>query len=408
MTDRRDRRVLKPGDRIADFIVKKLLGRGGYGDIYHVYSRSEPDKTYAMKLEMTNGTKKSHLYNEKEILLTLQDSQYFPKFIAFGHTALFRYLVEECLGPSLSSFRQLLPKGHFSLSSSLRIGIETLRTIESFHQHGYIHRDIKPSNFLVRASLSAPILLIDYGLAKRYINKETGELIPPRERAGFAGTTKYASLNAHENQELSRRDDIFSWIFSLFEMLTGKLPWASSKDKQDVYEYKIRADIQKFCQDNKLPHQIYDIYELIKKYKFEDEPNYSLIISFLVEAMKENNCSWDDKYEWNMISHDDLLSFSAMTLSPPTNDHPMIPKGLPPPVMPDNGHSSSSSYESNSSSEEFPPLRDYKTHNDMAQSFTVSNTNNSFIKQEAVIERNIAKSGKRRNHKGKVKSCLIY
>ncbi|OHT08457.1 CK1 family protein kinase [Tritrichomonas foetus] len=396
---RKERRKLKNGDRIADFTVIRLLGQGGYGDIYHVFSKLNPDDKFAMKLEMTAGQRKSHLFNEKEILTHLQDSPYFPKFIAFGQTTLFRYLVEECLGPSLASVRRVLPDCHFSLSSSLRIGIETLRTIESFHKHGYIHRDIKPSNFLLRPSLSAPILLVDYGLAKKYINLETGEIIPPRERSGFAGTTKYASLNAHENKELGRRDDLFSWLFSLFEIMSGCLPWVISRDKQETYESKLEADIEKFCKKTNMPRQIYSVYEIIKMYNFEDEPDYSLIISFLVEAMEENDCSWDEKYEWQALSHEELLNFSALTLTPPTKDHPLIPDHLPPAIIPNRGSESSSSisesYESESS-EGFVPSKP-KGEKDYCP------------RQEPKIERDLnEKDHKDKHHKGKNnKNCLI-
>ena len=387
MSTKPERKQLKTGDRIADFTVLKTLGRGGYGDIYYVSSRIQPDTNFAMKVENISG-KKSHLFIEKEVLTKLQDSQYFPRFVAFGQTTLFRYLVMECLGPSISSVRRVLPKGKFSLSSSLRIGIETLRTIEAMHKHGYIHRDIKPSNFLIRPSLSCPILLIDFGLAKKYIKDKTGEIIPPRERSGFAGTTKYASLNAHENKELGRRDDLFSWLFSLFEILTGKLPWVSSRDKQETYESKLLADVEGFCRP--LPRQIYSIYKLLKMYNYEDEPDYNLIISFLVEAMKENGCSWDEKYEWQLLSHEDLLNFSAMTMTPPSDDKPLIPSHLPPAIIPrGRSHSSSSiseSYESETS-EGFLPQK--------------PKGQGSCPAQEPKIDRNI--HGK----KGQGKNCLI-
>ncbi|OHT06017.1 CK1 family protein kinase [Tritrichomonas foetus] len=389
---KKERKQLKTGDRIADFTVVKALGRGGYGDIYYVSSKLQPDKNYAMKVENITG-KKSHLLIEKRVLSKLQDSQYFPRYIAFGQTTLFKYLVMECLGPSLSTVRRVLPKAKFSLSSSLRIGIETLRTIEAFHQHGYVHRDIKPSNFLIRPSLSTPILLIDFGLAKKYIKKKTGDVIPPRERSGFAGTTKYASLNAHENKELGRRDDLFSWLFSLFEIMTGKLPWVSSRDKQETYDSKLLADVEGFCKP--LPKQIFSIYKLIKMYNYEDEPDYNLIISFLVEAMRENDCSWDDKYEWQLLSHEDLLNFSVMTMSPPTGDQPLIPSNLPQPIIPQGGNYQSSStftesYESETS-EGFIPSKPRPTPG-------------SCPAQEPKIDRMPTGSGRRNSTN---KNCLI-
>ena len=319
----KERKQLKNGDRIADYIVDKLIGKGGYGDIYHVRSKIHPEAELAMKIEMIFDKKKSYLYNEREILMKLQDSPYFPKFITYGKTVIFRYMVEECLGPSLAAIRKLIPSGHFSLSSSLRIGIESLKAIETLHKHGYLHRDIKPSNFLVRADASPHILLIDYGLARSYLDPNTGKVLPPREKVGFVGTAKYASFNAHENIDLGRRDDLFSWFFSLLEIMTGKLPWISSRDKIETYKSKQRVDIEGFCKS--LPKQILSIYSLLKQYSFEDEPDYKLIISYLVKAMEENHCHWDDKYEWDVLSdsnHDEMSAFPQLNLN--KKDHHLM------------------------------------------------------------------------------------
>jgi serine/threonine protein kinase len=96
-----------------------------------------------------------------------------------------------------------------------------LRAIESFHGHGFLHRDIKPSNSLIRPSRKYPLALIDYGLSRPYCDCLTGNPIPPRHNPGFVGTSKYASINAHAGVELGRRDDLYSWFFSMVELWAG-------------------------------------------------------------------------------------------------------------------------------------------------------------------------------------------
>ena len=343
MTSRRDRPTFKRDKYFLDYQIVRLIGQGGFGDIYFVRER-DTGAEYALKTEGINQPK--HFLNgEAKILKNVQDSGLFPRFIKSGKTQNFNYLVMEILGPSLATIRHVMDDKKFSLSTTLRVGIEMLRLIEVFHNHGYIHRDVKPANFLIRPSRSQPLALIDYGLAKLYIDPKTNEHVEQREKTGFVGTAKYASLNSHECHDLGRVDDLYSWFFSLLEMLAGKLPWPSVKDREEVYEAKKNANLEDFCKP--FPKQLYSLYRVISQYRFQDKPDYKLLMAFLVEAMKENNVSFNDSYDWEQLPKETVQKISVISLKPPKDDEPFQPTDLPPAKVPgdaDESYSYSYSY----------------------------------------------------------------
>ena len=101
-----------------------------------------------------------------------------------------------------------------------RLGYQILKGIEAIHEVGFLHRDIKPSNFAGRIiavdaresshlfvsvgrtpQTMRKIYMLDFGLARQYTNAN-GEVRPARAAAGFRGTVRYASINAHKNKEM--------------------------------------------------------------------------------------------------------------------------------------------------------------------------------------------------------------
>ena len=85
-------------------------------------------------------------------------------------------------------------------------GHQTLKLLQSMHTSGWLHRDVKPANF-VRTRDSDPAnggqwRIVDFGLAKPYISKE-GEIVDARDGYNeFRGSTNYASVKAHQKEEL--------------------------------------------------------------------------------------------------------------------------------------------------------------------------------------------------------------
>jgi casein kinase 1 len=114
----------------------------------------------------------------------------------------YNVLVMDLMGPSLEAlFNQTLRK--FSLKTVLMLIDQMIQRIEYIHSRNFLHRDIKPDNFCIGLNKTAhKIFLLDFGLAKRYIQKE-GKHIPYREGKNLTGTARYASINTHLGVEQS-------------------------------------------------------------------------------------------------------------------------------------------------------------------------------------------------------------
>ena len=316
-------RTFVPGRKIGEYTLIKRIGKGGFGSIWSI--KDDEGKIYALKAEK----KKHHsdtLFIEEKCLHYLQDSPYFP--IIYKEEIIPRYniLIMECLGPSLRKLRHKTPNNRFSLSSVLRVGIEMLRAIESFHKHGFIHRDIKPDNFVLRPSRSAPLALIDYGLCRRYLTPN-GEKVPIRQYVGFTGTNKFAGLATYDHKEQLRRDDCQSWYYSFLQMMLGRLPWSGVEERDNVFKMKKETNYNALLTN--YPHQILQIHDILFNLEHEDEPPYDEIIGLLEEVFEENGFSWDDPYDWDSIKKRKMAHLSSIDLTPPKDDHPIVPLTLP-------------------------------------------------------------------------------
>lgn len=143
----------------------------------------------------------------------------------------------DLLGPSLADMFTFCGQ-RFSLKTVLMIAVQLIDRFTVLQGKHYIHRDVKPDNFLMGlGSDSKDLYVVDMGLAKQYYNPETKKHIAFRNDKSLTGTARYASVNAHNGLELSRRDDFEAISYVLIYFLKGSLPWQNLvvSEKEERY-----------------------------------------------------------------------------------------------------------------------------------------------------------------------------
>ncbi|KAL6035818.1 hypothetical protein STEG23_005215, partial [Scotinomys teguina] len=208
----------------------RKIGGGGFGEIYDALDMLTRENV-ALKVESAQQPKQV-LKMEVAVLKKLQGKDHVCRFIGCGRNDRFNYVVMQLQGRNLADLRRSQSRGTFTISTTLRLGRQILESIESIHSVGFLHRDIKPSNFAMGRfpSTCRKCFMLDFGLARQFTNS-CGDVRPPRAVAGFRGTVRYASVNAHRNREMGRHDDLWSLFYMLVEFVTGQLPWRKIKDK---------------------------------------------------------------------------------------------------------------------------------------------------------------------------------
>jgi serine/threonine-protein kinase len=211
----RDSRV---GSRFGRYHLKRLLGRGGMGEVYEAEDTVK-ERVVALKLLSLalcqDPVFRERLQREARTAGRLQEPHVVPVHDygeIDGQLYLDMRLIE---GTDLSAL--LKRSGALAPPQAVAIVRQAASALDAAHAAGVIHRDIKPENILITRDDFA--YLVDFGIASATADERLTQ-------AGQAvGTWKYAAPERFTNAAVTHSVDVYALACVLHECLTGSPPY---------------------------------------------------------------------------------------------------------------------------------------------------------------------------------------
>ncbi|MAG58362.1 MAG: hypothetical protein CMJ83_18905 [Planctomycetes bacterium] len=227
-----------PSDYGERFEILRELGRGGQGVVYLARDRTL-GREVALKVFTTVGadSRRVRARFEREVELASRIDHpglcrvYEGKWDTSAPYVVMRYVDGELLSRRIERQRREGARADTAGERQALLGLfeAAARALHAAHAAGIVHRDVKPGNIMVTPQ-GRPVVL-DFGMA---LAEESG-LADGSRSAHARGTPAYLSPEQlGDGLQLDRRTDVYALGVSLFEALTGRLPF-EERNREALY-----------------------------------------------------------------------------------------------------------------------------------------------------------------------------
>ena len=217
------------GARVAHYVIRERLGRGGMGVVYRAED-TRLQRTVALKFLpplWTEDERAMARFRQEAIAASALDHPNICTIYEINETTGGRLFIAMACYEG-ETLKEKIARGPLPLETALDYARQIARGLARAHASGIVHRDVKPANVMVTED--GRVKILDFGLAK----------VPDANltRPGVTmGTPAYMSPEQMRGAVVDHRSDVWSFGALVFEMIAGSPPFRG--DYQAALEYMV-------------------------------------------------------------------------------------------------------------------------------------------------------------------------
>lgn len=214
----------------GNYELVRELGRGGMGIVYKAHEVSL-QRMVALKILPPKYSQDAafvkRFVREARAGARLSHPNIVPIFAVGEHGGTHFIAMDYVKGETLAEI--IARDGQMDTDRALDIVRQAAKGLSEAHRHGVVHRDIKPHNIMIDEA--GRVRILDFGLA-RILTSET-QLTSEGESMG---TPSYMSPEQCHATDVDQRTDIYSLGVTLYQMLTGELPFSADSPMATMFQ----------------------------------------------------------------------------------------------------------------------------------------------------------------------------